>query len=263
MSQSKEILRIKDYYKILPIIELYPCIQGEGSREGKPIIAIRTTGCTHRCYFGEVGGWCDTWYSSIHADKGKYCFNDIIKIYKDNPNIKEMMLTGGSPTMHPALVNELTIFAQENNIFITMETEGSHFFETEFPIGLISLSPKLSGSTPIIGMKTPLGKTVGCKMVDQHNKFRMNIEVIKKLIQYHDDYQFKPVWGGLEETIQEIELVRKYLEIPKSKTYVMPAGQTREQLIPMYSKTLDMCLRNGYCFTGRTHIIAFDDKRAV
>ena len=38
------------------------------------------------------------------------------------------MLTGGSPTMHPALVNELTHFAHENNIFITIETEGSSFF---------------------------------------------------------------------------------------------------------------------------------------
>ncbi len=42
--------------KISGIIELYPCIQSEGSRAGFPTIAIRTTGCTHRCYFGEVVG---------------------------------------------------------------------------------------------------------------------------------------------------------------------------------------------------------------
>jgi organic radical activating enzyme len=38
-----------------------------------------------------------------------------------------MMLTGGSPTMHPKLVNELTHFAHERDILITIETEGSHF----------------------------------------------------------------------------------------------------------------------------------------
>ena len=86
--------RINDYNKILPVIEIYPCLQGEGSRTGVPTIAVRTTGCTHRCYFGSIGGWCDTWYSSIHAEKGKYCFNDIVEAYNDNPNIKEMMLTG-------------------------------------------------------------------------------------------------------------------------------------------------------------------------
>jgi 7-carboxy-7-deazaguanine synthase len=52
------------------------------------------------------------------------------------------MLTGGSPTMHPALVNELTHFANERDILITIETEGSHFIATDYPIGLISLSPK-------------------------------------------------------------------------------------------------------------------------
>jgi 7-carboxy-7-deazaguanine synthase len=51
--------RIKDYDKVLPINELYRCVQSEGSRFGRPTIAIRVTGCTHRCYFGE-GGWCDS-----------------------------------------------------------------------------------------------------------------------------------------------------------------------------------------------------------
>ncbi len=104
--------RIEDYNKTLPVIELYTCIQSEGSRSGRPTVAIRTTGCTHRCFFGE-GGWCDSWYTSIHPEKGKYTFQDIVNIYNQNPEIKEMMLTGGSPTMHPALVNELTHFANE------------------------------------------------------------------------------------------------------------------------------------------------------
>ena len=107
-----KLKRIEDYNKVLPILELYRCVQSEGSRFGRPTIAVRTTGCTHRCYFGE-GGWCDSWYTSIHPEKGTFTFNDIIKIYDDNPHVKEMMLTGGSPTMHPALVNEITHFANE------------------------------------------------------------------------------------------------------------------------------------------------------
>ena len=73
--------RIEDYNKVLPIVELYRCVQSEGSRFGRPTIAVRTTGCTHRCYFGE-GGWCDSWYTSIHPEKGTFTFNDIIKIYE-------------------------------------------------------------------------------------------------------------------------------------------------------------------------------------
>jgi len=254
--------RIKHYDKTLPILELYRCVQSEGSRFGRPTIAVRTTGCTHRCYFGE-GGWCDSWYTSIHPEKGTFTFNDIIKIYDENPHVKEMMLTGGSPTMHPALVNELTHFAHERGIIITIETEGSHFVETDYPIDLLSLSPKFSNSVPVVGAVTPGGVTVDQKFVDIHNRKRMNTEAIKQMIDFHDDYHFKPVWDGTEGSLAEIEAYRVELNIPKDKTYIMPAGDTRETLIEMYPKVFDLCAEHGYNMTGRDHIIAFDTQRMV
>jgi len=254
--------RIEDYNKTLPVLELYRCVQSEGSRFGRPTIAVRTTGCTHRCYFGE-GGWCDSWYTSIHPEKGTFTFNDIIKIYDDNPHIREMMLTGGSPTMHSALVNELTHFAHERNILITIETEGSHFLETDYPIDLISLSPKFSNSVPQLGAKTPNGKETDERMIKQHNKFRLNHEAILKTLEYHKDYHFKPVWDGTKENLDEIEQFRILTDIPKDKTFIMPAGDTRETLIPMYKKVFRMCEEEGYNMTGRDHIIAFDQERMV
>ena len=254
--------RIKDYNRVLPILELYRCVQSEGSRFGRPTIAVRTTGCTHRCYFGE-GGWCDSWYTSIHPEKGTFTFNDIIKIYDDNPHVKEMMLTGGSPTMHPALVNELTHFAHERGIIITIETEGSRFVETDYPIDLISLSPKFSNSVPVIGAVTPGGKVVEQRFIDIHNKKRMNTEQIKKTLSFHKDYHFKPVWDGTEENLNEIEAYRVELGIPKDKTYIMPAGDTKEQLIKMYPLVFEMVAEHGYNMTGRDHIIAYDTERGV
>ena len=70
--------RIKDYTRVLPVLEVYRCIQSEGSRVGRPTIAVRTTGCTHRCYFGE-GGWCDSWYTSIHPEKGHFVLMILLK----------------------------------------------------------------------------------------------------------------------------------------------------------------------------------------
>jgi 7-carboxy-7-deazaguanine synthase len=253
--------RITDYNKVLPIVELYTAVQSEGSRAGMPTIVIRTTGCTHRCWFGE-GGWCDSWYTSIHPEKGKYNFNNIIEIYKNNPHIKEMMLTGGSPTMHPDLVNELTHFCFKNSIIMTIETEGSHFIETDYPIDLISLSPKFRNSIPKLGILTPQGKEVDQKMIDQHNKFRLNKDTILKTITTYN-YHYKPVWDGTEETLAEIEAFRVEMDIPKHKTWVMPAGDTREELIKMYPIVMEMCMNNGYNFTGREHIIAYDTKREV
>jgi 7-carboxy-7-deazaguanine synthase len=254
--------RILDYNKKIQVIEIYPCVQSEGSRQGRPTVAVRTTGCTHRCWFGE-GGWCDSWYTSIHPEKGKFTFNDIVKIYDENPHIKEMMLTGGAPTMHPVLVNELTHFANERGILITMETEGSHFIETDFPIGLLSISPKFSNSVPRVGILTPLGKEVDQKFVDQHNKYRLNIPEIKQMIKFHSDYHLKPVWDGTEENLAEIEAFRVELGIPKNKTWIMPAGDTAEELTRMYPISIEMCTREGYNWTGRDHIIAYGQKRGV
>jgi len=254
--------RIEDYNKILPVLEVYRCVQSEGSRFGRPTIAVRTTGCTHRCWFGE-GGWCDSWYTSIHPQKGTFTFNDIINIYDENPHVKEMMLTGGSPTMHAALVNELTHFANERGILITIETEGSHFVPTDYPIGLISLSPKFSNSRPRVGITTPGDKVVDERFVAQHEKFRLNYEAIEQTLQFHDDYHYKPVWDGTDENLVEIEDFRVKMNIPKDKTFVMPAGDTRETLIEMYPKVFEMCAERGYNMTGRDHIIAYDTKRGV
>lgn len=262
MTTSPSKNRITDYNKVLPIVELYRCVQSEGSRFGRPTIAIRTTGCTHRCFFGE-GGWCDSWYTSIHPEKGKFTFNDIIKIYDENPHVREMMITGGSPTMHPALMEELTLFAIRRGIVTTIETEGSHFIETSMPFDLVSISPKFSNSIPRLGALTPQGAVVDQKMIDQHNKFRLHKENIAKMIKYHHNYHYKPVWDGTPENLKEIEDFRVELGIPKHLTYVMPAGDTREELIKMYPIVFEMVAEHGYNMTGRDHIIAYDTERGV
>ena len=282
-----KLKRIEDYNKTLPILELYTAVQSEGSRQGYPTIVIRTTGCTHRCYFGE-GGWCDSWYTSIHPEKGTYCFQDIIDMYKANPHIKEMMLTGGSPTMHPALVNELTHFAYENNIYITIETEGSHFLPTDYPINLLSISPKFNNSIPVVGTTTPQGQIVDERMVKQHNKFRLHIDNIADSIIYHSNFHLKPVIDkdlnvmpevekfiedlanrlfekgfGINEWVENFESVEEVLEYLKSKTWLMPAGDDRPSLMESYGPVMNLARDKGYKFTGRAHIIAFSTQREV
>ena len=39
---------------------------------------------------------------------------------------------------------------------------------------------------------------------------------------------------GTDKNLKEIEDYRVELNIPKEKTYVMPAGDTRKSLIPMF-----------------------------
>lgn len=266
-----------DYNKTQPIVEIYRAIQSEGSKAGIPHIILRTTGCTHRCWFGE-GGWCDSWYTSIHPEKGKFTLDDVKKYFEENKDINHLMLTGGSPSMHPLLCDEIITLFKEIHAYdklpvlnwwekgiVTMETEGSHFIQTKYQIDLISLSPKFSNSVPKIGIPMPNGKLTEQSLIEQHNKFRLNKEVIKQLLKYHKDYHFKPVCNPIEqpEEWEEIEKFRIELDIPKNKTWIMPPGDTKEEIIRVLPTLIQFCGDNGYCFSGRDHIIAFDKQRGV
>lgn len=278
-----ELKRIEDTSKVLPVIELYTAVQAEGSRAGYPTVVVRTTGCTHRCYFGE-GGWCDSWYSSIHPEKGKYTLADIGKIYDENPHITEMMLTGGSPTLHMDLVNELTYFCADRDIFMTIETEGSFPIETDYPVGLVSISPKFSNSVPKLGAVTPQGKVVDQAMIDQHNKHRKNIPAIATSILNNYSFHIKPVidkdlkiFPEVEQFLHDLakEICTQTLDpaitmteeecfrVLKEFTWLMPAGDNREALLESYGPVLNLARDSGYKFTGRPHIIAFGTDRLV
>jgi 7-carboxy-7-deazaguanine synthase len=203
-------------------------------------------------------------------------------MYDKHPYIKEMMLTGGSPSMHPAVVNELTNFAKDRGIVITMETEGSHYLETDYPLDLLSLSPKFSNSVPVVGTLTPQGKEVDEKMIKIHNRLRMNIDAISQSINYHREFHLKPVidkdLSMLVEVEQFIENLTDALFEMKFKGYetrdevfkhvkdrvwCMPAGDDREPLFESYPVVMNMCRDKGYKFTGRAHIIAFSKQRYV
>jgi 7-carboxy-7-deazaguanine synthase len=100
-------------------------------------------------------------------------------------------------------------------------------------------------------------------MIKRHNKFRLNKPEIRKTLDYHKDYHYKPVWDGTDKNLEEIEKFRVEMDIPKDKTYLMPAGDTRETLLKMYPLVFNLCAEIGYNMTGRDHIIAFDTERGV
>jgi len=248
-----------DYNKVQPLGETYTCLQGEGKYIGIPHILIRVTGCRLRCQFSN--SFCDTPYASWKPEKGKFTLNDIVKFYEDNPHIKYTMITGGGPTIHPELLKELCVIGKKYNHTITIETEGSEFVETE--ADCISLSPKLSNSTPQPGTWMPFAnREVTEKDKQQHEKWRCNYDAMKKLIEYHPDYQLKPVIS-IETDLNEVEDLQNILGIPNDKVWLMPEGLVTEELNKRRVWLMELCQNYGYNFTDRLHIIAYGDKRGV
>ena len=226
---------------------------------GVPHILIRVTGCRLRCQFSN--SFCDTPYSSWSPEKGKYGYEDVHEFYKKHKHIKHTMITGGGPTLHANMLQELCKIGKFYNHYITIETEGSEFVRTAGD--LISLSPKLSNSTPRPGTEMPYtGKVVTEKDKEKHEKWRCNYEAMKQLIEHHPDYQLKPVISS-EEDLEEVKELQKILDVPNHMVYLMPEGLERNQLNERRKWLTELCTREGYNFTDRLHIIVYGDERGV
>lgn len=229
------------------ICEIYPCLQGEGARAGVPSILIRTLGCNLRC------SWCDTPYTSWKPENGRFSASDILPVLNAHPHIREVILTGGEPTLCAELEQILSLCSQHHKK-ITLETNGTRTLPVELmrSIDLVSLSPKLSNSTPVEPQTERL----------RHEEERMSLAVIKEWMGCAVDYQLKFVVSDPKD-LGEIEDIIRELQAPRRKIYLMAEGKTEEELCRKRQWLADLCIQQGFCYTERLHIVIYGDKRGV
>ena len=179
----------------------------------------------------------------------------------NNRHIKYTMITGGGPTLHRDMLVELCHLVKEFDHYITIETEGSESVSTQ--ADLISLSPKLSNSTPRPGTWMPyLNREVTEQDKEKHEKWRCNYDAMRLLLDLHPDYQLKPVISD-EKDLEEVKELQKELDVPNRKVYLMPEGLEPKQLNERRRWLMDLCTKEGYNYTDRLHIIAYGDIRGV
>lgn len=228
------------------ICEIYPCLQGEGSRAGTPSLLVRTLGCNLRC------AWCDTPYTSHRLEKGRFDMEDIRTALETHQQLEEVILTGGEPTLCPE-IGEIIALCEEKNKRITLETNGTRLLTEEQmrAIDLVSLSPKLSNSTP-------KEEKAGLR----HEADRIHLAVLHQWIEKARHYQLKFVVSSPED-IQEIEKLIEKLEIDTRQVYLMPEGRTEKELQQKRLWLADLCIRQGFHYCERLHIVIYGDKRGV
>lgn len=116
---------------VLPIMEEFYTIQGEGFHTGKAAYFVRIGGCDVGCH------WCDvkeSWDASLHP---LVEIDQVVKNAKEQPS-KTVVITGGEPLIFNLvkLTNELSV----NGIQVHVETSGAHPYSGKFD--WICLSPK-------------------------------------------------------------------------------------------------------------------------
>lgn len=254
-----------------PIIDLFASIQGEGCRAGIPSIFIRTSGCNLRCVFGN--SICDTPYSSYKAEGSKYTWDNVVNMIIDNPQISDIVITGGEPLMRKlGLIDMLNYISEKIDIScmnITVETNGTFSpIQPEeegagWTIDLYSVSPKLSTAVAKVDQKVTLpdGTEVvfDKDKVDSLNKTRKNIPVLKEFVDAFG-YQFKFVYSG-PASYQEILKYVEELGVEPQNVMLMPEGMTEEVLQKHRKEAADICIHEGWNYTDRLHITIWGDKR--
>lgn len=115
---------------VLPIMERFYSLQGEGIHSGKPAYFIRLAGCDVGCH------WCDVKESWEAANHGLYSVDAIVEAVDPHPAI--VVVTGGEPLLYP--LTPLTQALREKGYKTHLETSGAYPLSGAWD--WICLSPK-------------------------------------------------------------------------------------------------------------------------
>ncbi len=120
--------------QLLPVMEHFYTLQGEGYHQGKAAYFVRLGGCDVGCV------WCDvkeSWDANIHP---KMTVEEIVNTIESNALNKKpiVVITGGEPLMHN--LDQLTSSLHQAGFQTNIETSGAHPLSGNWD--WICLSPK-------------------------------------------------------------------------------------------------------------------------
>jgi organic radical activating enzyme len=185
--------------EMLPLMEEFYTIQGEGYHTGTAAYFIRVGGCDVGCH------WCDvkeSWDANLHPPTLADVIVENVKKYANT-----VVITGGEPLMWS--MDYITKKLQENNIRTHIETSGAYNFSGQWD--WFCLSPKRTK----LPLEEVYEKADELKMIiHNNNDFKFAEEHAAKVPK---DCQLflQPEWSKREKMTQKI--VDYVMEHPKWK----------------------------------------------
>lgn len=226
------------------IAEIFHSIQGEGLLVGVPSAFVRTTGCNLRC------DWCDSPYTSWEPTGESLSVEEILAQVRAF-HCRHVVVTGGEPLLIPEVV-PLCADLRRAGHHVTIETAGTVFRPVE--CDLVSLSPKLSNSTPHV--------REGGRFALRHEQLRLQPVVIRRLLGLAE-YQLKFVIDRPEDLDEVHALLALLPPVPADRVLLMPQGITRDELDRRGAWLAELCKRHGFRFCTRLHIELYGNRRGT
>ncbi|MEX0938654.1 MAG: 7-carboxy-7-deazaguanine synthase QueE [Pirellulales bacterium] len=228
----------------MKIAEVYVSIQGEGRLCGTPSVFVRASGCNLRCWF------CDTPFASWSPEGCDMAVNEIVAQVQEW-DVRHVVLTGGEPMLFAEAIPLCEELARDGR-HITIETAGTLYLP--LPCDLMSISPKLAGSTPSF-------EAAG-RWSRRHERARHVPDVISRLIDQYD-YQIKFVVDQPADLEEIEEYLADFPEIDRGRVLLMPQGTSVEQLRQREAWLAAYCRQQGLQLCPRRQIEWFGMVRGT
>lgn len=244
---SDHPLPISDSDTSLLIAETFVSLQGEGKLTGLPSWFVRTSGCNLRC------AWCDTPYASWNPEGARRTVDDLAGEAERavRANVRHAVVTGGEPMIFDPVL-PLCARLRDLGMHVTIETAGTIFR----PVGadLMSISPKLAGSTPAAALAGDWAA--------RHEARRINLPALQQLIDSFSDHQLKFVVSSENDLAEIDSILLRLTGWRPADVLLMPEGTRlpdRRRSDPLVAA----CLARGWRYCHRLHIELFGNTRGT
>ncbi len=143
---------------------------------------------------------------------------------------------------------ELVKSIHRQGLHLTIETAGITFVP-DLPCDLMSISPKLSNSTPTDPTQAAA-----------HEQIRLNLDTLRQLMNTYS-YQLKFVVDTPDDLDEVVQVVGQLGQINPQNVFLMPQATTRKTYLEKSAWLADYCLQTGFSFGPRLHTMLWPGQR--
>lgn len=240
----------------LLVNEVYPCLQGEGINLGKASVLLRLQICNLRCT------WCDTPYThtqkSDPVDKldptGKQKFkrmslDEVANEIKQHAGARHVIVSGGEPTLQ----NFTSLVGLLPNYTFEVESNGTRVPHQHLPGFLFENYAQFQWNI------SPKGSVAGEKIVDNA---MAHWAVLAKRPEQSVYFKFVIRKNEVLPDIEDVLELQKKYDIDAKHILLMAEGTTIESQVSNIWLH-DLCLKHGFRYTPRLHVLLFGAQRGV